>query len=244
MKKRCSSNQVIIFILIALVGGFFAGRFWPSEPEIVYIEDSSVIDLTSEVSPAVVSILATSFSSGIQATAGSGFIVSDSGLVLTNGHVIDDPESVYSVILADGRRFSVMEQNLHDFTDLGTLRLIDEDGHRPTDLPTVPLADSDLIEIGQSVVAMGSSPESKINVSTGVISSINRSISAAGLHYIEELVGLIETDAAIHPGNSGGPLINLQGEVIGVNTALDTTNGRISFAIPSNEVKPLVEDAN
>jgi S1-C subfamily serine protease len=244
MKKRCISNQVVLFVVIALVAGFLVGQFWQSEPEIVYVEDPSIIDLTNEVSPAVVSILATSFTTGIQTTAGSGFIVSDDGLVLTNGHVVNDPEAVYSVILADGRRFGVMEQNLHGFTDLGSLRLIDEDGHRPTDLPTVPLANSDLIEIGQSVVAMGSSPESKINVSTGVISSINRSISAAGLNYTEEFVGLIETDASIHPGNSGGPLINLQGKVIGVNTALDTTNGRISFAIPSNEVKPLVEDAN
>lgn len=240
MKKRCTSNQVILFILVALVTGFIVGWLWPSEPEIVYIDESSIIDVVDEVSPAVVSILATSFTSGIQATAGSGFIVSDDGLVLTNGHVVNDPEAVYSVILADGRRFGVMEQNLHVFTDLGSLRLMDEDGHRATDLPTVSLADSDLIEIGQSVIAMGSSPESKINVSTGVISSINRSISAAGLHYTEELVGLIETDAAIHPGNSGGPLINLQGEVIGVNTALDTTNGRISFAIPSNNLLNLL----
>jgi len=244
MKKRRSSNQIVLLVIIALVVGFLAGQFWPSEPEIVYIEDSSVIDVTNEVSPAVVSILATSFTTRVQTTAGSGFIVSDDGLVLTNGHVVNDPEAVYSVILADGRSFKVMAQNLHDFTDLGSLRLIGEDGHRPTDLPTVPLANSDLIKIGQSVIAMGSSPESKINVSTGVISSINRSISVAGLHYTEELVGLIETDASIHPGNSGGPLLNLRGEVIGVNTALDTTNGRISFAIPSNEVKRLIEDAN
>ncbi len=245
MKKQRTSNQVVLFILVALMAGFIVGWLWPSEPEVVYIEESNVIKVVDAIGPSVVSIISDSSPDSFSATAGSGFIVSEEGLVVTNKHVVNDPETNYSVKLTDGRSFSVVEIHTHPTDDLAVLKLLDEDGNLPTDLPIVKLGDSDMIQTGQRVIAMGAtSPEFDVTVSTGVISSIGRSIQAGDRLITEELMGVIETDAAIHPGDSGGPLINLNGEVIGVSTALDTTNGRISFAIPSNEVKNLVEYLN
>jgi len=247
MKKKSPFNQIVLFTLLALVAGFIGGMLRPNAIEKVYIafgpegsgperEESSVINVVSLVGPAVVSIIASSSPTGLEATAGSGFIVSEDGLVVTNRHVVDDPETEYTVTLSDGRRFAVGDIKRHPITDLAVMNLLEA-----SDLPKIRLGDSDLLHPGQTVVAMGMIlPEQQLSVSTGVVSSMGRSIQAAGLLNVEELMEVIETDAAIHQGNSGGPLLNLNGEVIGVNTALDTTNGILSFAIPINEVQDLL----
>ncbi len=234
MKKRNSSNQAVSFILVALVIGFVVGVLWPSEPEVVYVEEDSIVAVINAVSPAVVSIFASNSPANGGSSMGSGFIVSEDGLVVTNRHVVDDPEADYSVVLADGQRFEIAEIEMHAITDLAVLRLLNTTG-----LPIVKLGDSDLLKAGQQVVAMGAD-----SVSRGVISSKGRSIQAGNQMDVEELFGIIETDAAIGLGDSGGPLINLNGEVVGINTALDTTNGRISFAIPSEEVIRLIKTFN
>ncbi len=245
MKKRSNSNHVVLFIIIALVGGFLAGQFWPSDPEVIYLEDAVIYELIDEVGPAVVSIVGSNSPANGGARGGSGFIVSEEGLVVTNRHVVDEPEANYSVNLSDGRSFGVSNIELDDINDLALLKLVDLDGNLPPDLPVALLGDSDEIQVGMRVLAIGILPDSgMITVSHGVISATDLSITAGGLQGPETLSNLIQTDAVISPGNSGGPLVNLNGEVVGVNTALDTTNGRISFAIPSNEVNSLVEDLN
>ncbi len=241
MKKMCPPNHVILSILVALVAGFIVGWLWPSEPEVVYVDESHIIDVVNAVSPAVVSITAKNVPKyGILGGEGSGFIISEEGLVVTNRHVVDDPEADYLVILSDGRTFRVNSIEADDIHDLAIVMLDLQENH--TNLPTINLGDSDDIQVGQRVIAIGISPDSiGATVSDGVISDNNLSITAGGLQGPEILVNLIQTDASINPGNSGGPLVNLNGKVIGVNSALETTNSRISFAIPSNALNHLLK---
>lgn len=243
MKKRCSPNQAILFILIALVTGFFAGRFWPSEPKVVYVDDSGIADVIEEVGPAVVSILTkNSPAIGGNGTSASGFIVSERGLVATNRHVVDDPEAVYFVILPDGRSFSVESIYVDEINDLAVMHILSSGGNLPLDLPVISLGNSDRIQVGDRVLAFGALPEPTLStVSDGVISATNIAITAGASQEATNLVNLIQTDAAIHPGNSGGPLVNLKGEVVGINTALESTAGLISFAIPSNALKSFIK---
>ncbi|MFH0837846.1 MAG: trypsin-like peptidase domain-containing protein [Patescibacteria group bacterium] len=237
MKKRITANRAAPFILIALMAGFALGWFLRSEPKMIYVEESGISELISSVSPAVVGIVAKNPPANGGGSAGSGFIVSEKGLVVTNRHVVDNPEAEYSVVLGDGRGFIVSGITTDEIYDLAVLKLTDPDGNAPTNLPVARLGNSDEIEVGQHVAAIGISPVSNKNtVSDGVISATSIAITAGGSRGSESLVNLIQTDVAINAGDSGGPLINLYGEVIGVCTALDTTNGRISFAIPSNEL--------
>jgi len=231
-----------LFIIIALVGGFLTGQFWPSDPEVVYLEDAVVYELIDNVGPAVVSIVGSNSPANGGVRGGSGFIISEEGLVVTNRHVVDEPEADYSVTLSDGRTFMVSWIEADEINDLAVLSLVDLDGNLPLDLPVASLGDSDEIQVGMRVLAIGILSDSgMITVSHGIISATDLAITAGGLIGQELLANLIQTDAVISPGNSGGPLINLHGEVIGVNTALDTTNGRISFAIPSNDINDLLE---
>lgn len=242
MKKYNSASKFVLFVLVGFVTGFLLSQLWPSEPEIVYIEDSSVIDVAAAIRPAVVSIVGSNSPANEGGTAGSGFLISQEGRVITNRHVVDDQEADYLVTLSDGRSFGVMRLELDLINDLAFLDLIDSDQNIPADLPFVTLGDSDELQVGQRVVAMGISINSgKVTVSDGIISATDLSIVAGALQGTEMLGGLIQTDAAVSLGGSGGPLVNLAGEVIGVSTAIDTTNGRISFAIPSRTVSVFIE---
>lgn len=173
---------------------------------------------------------------------GSGFIVSEDGLVVTNRHVVDDPEADYTVILNDGRTFKVVEINADQINDIAVLKLTDEEGKNASGLPTIKLGDSSALQVGQRVVAIGNAlAEYENTVTAGVISAKGRSITAGGTQTAENLLNLIQTDASINPGNSGGPLVNLNGEVIGINTAIAAGADGIGFAIPSNDVNSIIE---
>ena len=168
---------------------------------------------------------------------GTGFIISSDGLILTNKHVVLDAEAEYTVITNDDKKYTAKILATDPVLDIAVLKI------EATDLPVVELGDSDKLELGQTVIAIGNSlGEYKNTVTKGVISGMGRRIVAGdnqgGSEVIDEA---IQTDAAINPGNSGGPLINLAGQVVAVNTAMNQEGQLIGFAIPINAAKQDIE---
>ncbi len=166
--------------------------------------------------------------------AGSGFIVSEDGLILTNKHVVVDKDAEYTVLTNDGKKYPAKVLALDPVQDLAVVKIESENK-----FPAIKLGDSFGIQIGQGAIAIGNAlGEFRNTVSVGVISGLGRTISASGGQgFSETLEDVIQTDAAINLGNSGGPLINLKGEVIGVNTAIAEGAQSIGFAIPINIAK-------
>ncbi|MDD5252247.1 MAG: trypsin-like peptidase domain-containing protein [Patescibacteria group bacterium] len=164
--------------------------------------------------------------------AGSGFIVSADGYIITNRHVVSDESAEYTVVLTDESKHVAKVIGRDSVNDLAVLKI---EGQK---LPFLTFADSDKIQVGQSVVAIGYALGRFGNtVSTGIVSGLQRSLTAGdGLGSSENLFDVIQTDAAINPGNSGGPLLNLKGEVIGVNVAIVQGSQNIGFALPANDV--------
>ncbi|MBI5135292.1 trypsin-like peptidase domain-containing protein [Candidatus Uhrbacteria bacterium] len=168
--------------------------------------------------------------------SGTGFIVDPNGMIVTNNHVAGDPSATYKVILNDGRSLPGTIIATDPVNDIAVLKIA------ATGLPTIPLGNSDTIEIGQTVVAIGNSLGRYQNtVTRGVISGTGRNVVAGDNRgRAEELTNILQTDAAINPGNSGGPLVNSKGEAVGMNTATDLQGQSIGFAIPINVVKEVV----
>ena len=166
--------------------------------------------------------------------AGSGFFVSEDGLVLTNKHVVYDKQAEYTVLTNNGKKYSAKVMALDPIQDIAIVKIQSD-----SKFPAIKLGDSSSIQIGQGVIAIGNAlGEFRNTVSVGVVSGLERTISASGgSGFSETLEGIIQTDAAINLGNSGGPLINLKGEVIGVNTAMAQGAESIAFAIPINIAK-------
>ena len=160
---------------------------------------------------------------------GTGFIVAEN-LILTNKHVASDSQAEYTIVTTAEKRYKADILALAPVFDIAILKA-------QTDLPPLPLGDSSDLEVGQTVVAIGNAlGEFQNTVSVGVVSGLRRTIDA-------ELRSLIQTDAAINQGNSGGPLINLKGEVIGINTAIAANAENIGFAIPINIAKKAINNA-
>ncbi len=162
---------------------------------------------------------------------GSGFIVNKEGYILTNAHVINGADAI-TVTLSDGREFEAELVGTDSTFDLGVLKI------QASDLPTLDLGDSDALEVGEYVLAIGNPYGLEHTVTMGVISAKNRSIHAGDVHF----QGFLQTDAAINPGNSGGPLLDVQGKVIGINTAIIPFAQGIGFAIPSNMARQVLQD--
>ena len=167
--------------------------------------------------------------------AGTGIIVSEDGLVLTNRHVIPESVSQVNVVLADGTIYEdVTVVDRDELNDIAFLKIKD-----PKDLVAAPLGDSSKVGVGDKVVAIGNAlGEFSNTVTFGIISGLGRPIVASDGASSQQLSNLLQTDAAINPGNSGGPLVDLSGQVIGVNTAVAGGAENIGFAIPINDVKP------
>ncbi len=167
---------------------------------------------------------------------GSGFIIESDGLIVTNKHVVDDEEAVYTIVLSGGEEYEAQVIAKDPILDIGLLKI------EAKNLPTLPLGDSDSIALGQSVIAIGNAlAELGNTVTRGVVSGINRRVEAGdGRGQTEVLEEAIQTDAAINQGNSGGPLLNLAGQVIGINTAVSSRGQLIGFAIPINSVKQTI----
>lgn len=163
---------------------------------------------------------------------GTGFIIASDGLIATNKHVVSDSEAEYTVLTNDGKKYSAKVLALDPLQDIAIIKI------EANNLPVLKLGNSDSLEIGQTVIAIGNAlGEFRNTVSSGIISGLLRTITASGGGISEQLEDIIQTDAAINPGNSGGPLLNLYGEVIGMNTAVVQGAENIGFAIPINKVK-------
>lgn len=168
---------------------------------------------------------------------GTGFIISRNGMILTNAHVVSDKEADYTVLTNDGRKLSATVLARDTIRDLAVLKVENQ-----KNLPIIKLGNSDNLQIGQTVISIGNAlGEFRNTVSSGVISGLGRTITASGGGLVKTLEDVIQTDAAINQGNSGGPLLNLKGEVIGINFAMARAAENIGFAIPVNKAKKAIE---
>lgn len=162
---------------------------------------------------------------------GSGMILDQSGCILTNNHVIKDVDEI-KVRLADKREFKAEVVSNDSKTDVAIIRI---KGELPKDLPYVQLGNSDLLRVGELVMAIGAPHDLTQTVTTGIISATGR--ADIGLIDYEDF---LQTDAPINPGNSGGPLVNMRGEVVGMNTAMSSDSAGLGFAIPVNMIKNML----
>jgi len=231
-------------------------------------EESVVVDVVDKVSPSVVTVgvkktkrIIDPFDSffdpfgffgmpdrnlrereeEIEQDIGSGFVIDKEGLVVTNKHVVSDPEAEYKVITNQGDEYKVENIYRDAAIDLAILKINSSAGK----LKPIQLGDSEKLKVGQFVIAIGTAlGEFRNTVTTGVVSGLGRGITAGDPFggYTEELENVIQTDAAINPGNSGGPLLNSLGQVIGVNVATTSGAENIGFAIPIDIVKDALDN--
>jgi len=170
---------------------------------------------------------------------GSAFIISSDGYILTSQHVVSDPEADYTVILEPAKKYPAKVISRDPINDIAILKI------KEKNCPYLELGDSDKIELGEEVIAVGNPlGEFHDTISAGIVSGLSRFIAAYSSLSREaaRLKGLIQTDAAINPGNSGGPLVNMTGEVIGINTAMIMGAQNLGFAIPINYAKKDLEE--
>jgi serine protease Do len=171
---------------------------------------------------------------------GSGFIVSENGFVFTSNHVVSDTTADYTVILDPKHKYPAKVLSRNPINDTAVLKIEGKES-----FPFLEMADSNKIELGEEVVAVGNAlGEFTDTLSAGIVSGLSRFITAFGGmdQQMQNLRGLIQTDAAINPGNSGGPLINMETKVIGINTAMIAGAQNIGFAIPINYAKKDLEE--
>jgi len=235
-----------------------------SEKKVVVYEESVITKIVEEALPSVVTIgVKKTIATGdfftidpfdffspfrripgqqrkIEQNIGSGFIISDDGLILTNKHVVSDTEATYQVLTYDKKKYDVEKIYRDPLNDLAILKINPKEKLKP-----LKLGDSSNLKLGQLVIAIGTPLGEFTNtVTSGIISGLGRGITAGSPleGYVEKLDNVIQTDAAINPGNSGGPLLNSSGEVIGINTAIAAEGQNIGFAIPINVAKELIKN--
>ncbi len=172
-----------------------------------------------------------------QIGGGSGFFVSNDGLIVTNKHVVDQKNVEYTVFTNNGKKHTAKVVARDPVLDIALIKI------EGRDFPYLSFGNSDSLEVGQSVIAIGNAlGEFRNTVSVGVVSGLARSITAGDSSGSSEVLDhVIQTDAAINPGNSGGPLLDLSGKVIGVNVAIAQGSQNIGFALPINSVKGAIE---
>jgi S1-C subfamily serine protease len=204
------------------------------------LEPSTVEEVVSRVLPAVVNVQ-TDIGQPGRPPEGTGFIVDEGGVIVTNYHVVERAFEI-EVVTGDGERLQARAIGGDSAADLAVLKV---DADR---LPTVPLGDSDQLRLGQDVVALGFALglEGGPSVTTGIVSGLGRTIDAGG-EGVETRTyeDVIQTDAAINPGNSGGPLVDLRGRVVGINTAGVRAGAaeNVGFAIAINRARPVIDHA-
>jgi len=237
MKKGVLVGLIIGVVVMSLVFKFgFRSEIVNTTKKEVVDEESVVISVVEKATPSVVTVsMEKSDGSGNQ-DVGSGFIISNDGLIVTNKHVVADTTLKYKVVIGKDEVVEVENIYRDPLNDLAILRV------KETGLHAVDLGDSDKLKVGQSVIAIGTAlGEFRSTVTTGVVSGLGRGIVAGSAENTEKLDNVIQTDAAINPGNSGGPLFNSGGQVIGVNVAVSASGQNIGFALPINLVKESVE---
>jgi serine protease Do len=264
-KKSHLANKILMLI-VAVVAGFGGGYYGShgngygntstaTKQQIISNESQLVNSIAKNSGASVVSVNVSTQTTSVgffglsqpqtQEGAGTGIILSKSGLIVTNRHVVPTGTTSVSVTLSDGTKFDDVKvlgrTSNNDSLDIAFLQIKELKGK--TLIPAV-LADSSKVQTGDKVVAIGNAlGQFQNTVTTGIISGYGRSLQAGDQTgspaSVETLQNLFQTDAAINPGNSGGPLVNVNGEVIGINVAVaDAQN--IGFAIPVNDVKGLI----
>lgn len=201
---------------------------------VVSADEADVENVVKKVAPSVVSILTRTVGGG---SAGTGVIISGDGYVITNKHVIEGAREI-AVVTVDGTTYSkVSIIGTDPLNDIGFLKIEDA-----KDLPQAALGDSSTVRVGQKVIAIGNARGHQNSVTSGIISGKGRPIATRGQSSrdVQVLSDLLQTDTAINHGNSGGPLLNMAGQVIGINTAIDANSQNIGFSIPINATKGLV----
>lgn len=171
---------------------------------------------------------------------GSGFIVSEDGLIITNKHVVAQQDATYKIRFNDGDTVRVEQIYRDPLNDLAILKVSPK-----SKLKALPLGESDNLKLGQTTIAIGTPlGEFTNSVTKGIISGLGRGITAGSPFegFVEKLDNVIQTDTSISPGNSGGPLLNSSGQVIGINTAVSSEGENIGFAIPVNIIKTLLQE--
>jgi serine protease Do len=214
-------------------------------------EENAVIDVVDKTSPSVVAIGINqrvfnpydpfSAPTNQNSTIGTGFVVSDQGIIVTNKHVVSDASAHYTVVSKDNKKYDVRKIYRDPVLDLALVQV------DASDLKPLELGDSSKLRVGQTAIAIGNALGRFTNsVTTGIISGLGRRVVAGDPYSgsAESLDNLIQSDAAINPGNSGGPLLNSAGQVIGVNVATTEGAQNIGFAIPINSVKQIVDQFN
>lgn len=261
-----NKKSIFIFSAIFLIGlafGIFCNGFivnkiaGPIIAEDLRLDDQeATIRAIQKVIPAVVNIVVYDYKEVIsvdlttgaqtvekeraQQGSGTGFLISADGLIATNKHVIDageDKTVEYRIILNSGKQYYAQLIGRDAVKDLAILKIFDKD------LPFVELGDSDQLQIGATVIAIGNALGRYQNsVTKGIVSGIGRSLEASDkFGNAEFLDNVIQTDAEINLGNSGGPLIDLYGRVVGVNVAIDEAGSSIGFAIPINDARVVIK---
>ncbi len=261
--KKAGAAQTGLLVLVAAAAGFGGG--WvgsnadsvtsnslstETRQQIVSSEGELISEIAEEVGPSVVSVSVTTTTTfqgffGLQESeregAGTGVIISDEGVVITNRHVVPQGVNDVSVTLSDGTILDDVEvigrTAASDPLDIAFLKINDTKGK---DLTVARIGDSSAMQVGDRVVAIGNAlGQFQNTVTSGILSGYGRDVEANDNGTIESLQNLFQTDAAINPGNSGGPLMNLSGEVIGINVAV-ADGQNIGFAIPINDIKGLI----
>lgn len=214
------------------------------------VEESAIIDVVEKSSASVVSIVAKTVSFdpdrgsvSDQQGIGTGFIVDSNGIIVTNNHVVCDNQYEYAVVTKDQKTYTVKQIDLDPANDIAILRV------EAKNLKALEFGSSDpsLLKPGQRVIAIGNAlGQFQNSVTVGVVSGLGRGITAGGGSCVnqsgrETLQNVIQTDAALNPGNSGGPLLDLSGKVVGVNFAVSTNAQNIGFVIPIDRVKVILD---
>ncbi len=259
--------RVIVAALVIILGAYWAGtRFGSHGPtnveavppgagrsgalynvaarDAALTEDESInVRIYRQASPAVANILtkATEYDFFMDPVpvegAGSGFVIDPRGYILTNFHVVEGAQSI-EVVLGDQSHHPAKYIGADQRNDVALIKIDPKGKH----LSALPLGDSGAIQVGQKVLAIGNPFGFQSTLTTGVVSALGRTVQTSQTTFIDEA---IQTDAAINRGNSGGPLINSHGEVIGINSAIYTPTGTtagIGFAIPINTAKNIAND--
>ena len=231
LKKQC---LVLIFTLLSIL-------FYSTSSRALTAEEQTNIRVYKEAGPSVVNITTTTlirdfFSVYPSKGAGSGTIIDRLGYILTNYHVIEDATAI-TVTLSNGHKYSARIIGTDPENDIAIIKIKPKEKLKP-----LKLGDSSSLQVGQKVFAIGNPFGLNSTLTTGIISALGRPLTTESGRVIENV---IQTDAPINPGNSGGPLIDTDGEMIGINTAIFTPSGGsvgIGFAIPINTAKELIPD--
>lgn len=272
-RKRAGFLGFVFALLLAMGCGFLGGYYGAntrtgnvaSQRQVVSSESQLIAGISDTVGPSVVSINVTGEATTTRASslyeyyygggdsqpretqaAGTGIIISKSGIIMTNRHVVPEGTTNVDVTLADGTIYKNVEvlgrTTTSDTLDIAFLKIRDTKGKS---LTAAKLGDSDKMQVGDKVVAIGNAlGQFQNSVTSGIISGYGRSVEAGDSgsgSNSESLINLFQTDAAINSGNSGGPLVNMNGEVIGINTAVAGNAEAIGFSIPLNDAQGLIK---